>query len=138
EDLEGTAEVQHFHVIKDQNGESAFSVHDNTTASASISTRMSGAIRRLTSTMLVAGRTSLKNSPWALPICSHWSMLTTYIRVRTTSCNVAPSFRSATSMFLRAWIAWAYGSPWPTMLPSSTVAVVPDTNTNGPARTALE
>ena len=30
-------------------------------------------------------------------------------------------------MFLSAWIAWAYGSAMPTMLPSSAVAVVPDT-----------
>jgi hypothetical protein len=37
--------------------------HFSTTASASISTRMSCEINRLTSTMLVAGRMSLKNSP---------------------------------------------------------------------------
>src|SRR5262249_4428851 len=128
----------HSHIVEEHDGEDACPAHDDTTASASISTRMSGAIRRRTSTMLVAGRTSLKNSPCARPTCSHWSMLTTYIRVRTTSCSVAPSFTSAASMFLSAWTAWAYGSPWPTMLPSSAVAVVPETNTNGPVRTALE
>src|SRR5258708_4898257 len=135
EDLERPAEVQHFHVVKEQDGESSCPVHDDTTASASISTRISGAISRLTSTMLVAGRMSLKNSPCALPTCSHWSMFTTYIRVRTTSCNVAPNLSRAASMFLRAWTACANGSPWPTMPPSSAVAVVPETNTNGPART---
>ena len=35
-------------------------------ASASISTRISGAMRRLTSTMLVAGLILPKNSPWAI------------------------------------------------------------------------
>jgi len=68
------------------------------------------AIKRLTSTMLVAGRMSLKISPWAEPICSHWSMFATYIRVRTTSCNVAPSL--------------------PATAPSGAVAVVPEMNTN--------
>jgi hypothetical protein len=45
-------------------------------ASASISTSISGAMRRRTSTMLVAGRISPKNSPWARPISSQSSMLT--------------------------------------------------------------
>lgn len=48
-----------------------------TMASASISTSISGMIRRLTCTMLVAGRIALKNSPCALPIFSHSSMLVT-------------------------------------------------------------
>lgn len=46
-------------------------------ASASISTSISGMIRRLTCTMLVAGRIAPKNSPCALPIFSHSSMLVT-------------------------------------------------------------
>src|SRR5262249_59612524 len=80
EDLERPAEVQNLHVVEDQDRQGSCLVHDGTTASASISTRISGAMRRLTSTMLVAGRTSLKNSPCARPTCSHWSMFTTYMR----------------------------------------------------------
>ena len=45
-------------------------VYFATTASASISTNISGSIKRLTSTMLVAGRISLKNSPCATPTFS--------------------------------------------------------------------
>ncbi len=55
------------------------------TASASISTSISGEINLLTSTMLVAGRIAPKNSPCARPIFSHSPMLVTKIRVRTTS-----------------------------------------------------
>jgi hypothetical protein len=44
-------------------------------------------------------------------------MSTTYTRVRTTSCNVAPNRSSAASTFLSAWTAWAYGSPWPPASP---------------------
>src|SRR5688572_30433632 len=47
------------------------------TASASISTSISGLIKRLTSTMLVAGRISRKNAPWARPIFSQSSMFVT-------------------------------------------------------------
>src|SRR5260370_11622078 len=43
----------------------------STTASASISTSISGAISLLTSTILVAGRTSPKHSPPAPPPFSH-------------------------------------------------------------------
>ena len=42
-----------------------------TTASASISTSISGEISRLTSTMVAAGRMLPKTSPWALPISPH-------------------------------------------------------------------
>jgi len=42
-----------------------------------VRTRISGAMRRLTSTMLVAGRTLPKHSPWADPIFSQSAMLTT-------------------------------------------------------------
>ncbi|MDF2626715.1 MAG: hypothetical protein K0R39_546 [Symbiobacteriaceae bacterium] len=54
-------------------------------ASASISTSMSGSISRLTSTMVATGRMVRKNSPCARPMASAWSMLVTYMRVRTTS-----------------------------------------------------
>src|SRR5688500_15633202 len=47
------------------------------TASASISTSICGSIRRLTSTIAVAGRISPKNSPWARPTSSHrWMSVT--------------------------------------------------------------
>ena len=47
------------------------------TASASISTSISGEMRRLTSTMLVAGRTWPRNSAWARPTSSQRSMSVT-------------------------------------------------------------
>src|SRR6266850_6220648 len=68
-------------------------------ASASISTNISGAISRLTSTIVVAGRMSLKNSPCARPTWVQSSMLVTYIRVRITSLREAPAAWRAWSMF---------------------------------------
>jgi hypothetical protein len=56
-------------------------------------------------------------------------MSVTYIRVRTTSRIDAPARRSADSMFCSVCIAWAYGSPTPTIFPSGPVAVVPATCT---------
>ena len=47
------------------------------TASASISTRISGAIRRDTSTIEHAGRIAANASPCARPTASHWPMSTT-------------------------------------------------------------
>src|SRR5205807_1490196 len=41
-------------------------------------------------------------------------------------------------MFRRICTVWAYGSPAPTILPEASVAVVPETCTKGPARTARE
>jgi hypothetical protein len=49
----------------------------DTTASASISTSISGEINALTWTIDVAGRTSRKNSPCALPTFSQSAMLIT-------------------------------------------------------------
>jgi hypothetical protein len=49
----------------------------STIASASISTSISGEINRTTCTMLVAGRTSPKNSPWARPIASQSRSMST-------------------------------------------------------------
>src|SRR5260370_15136847 len=60
------------------NHESRVTSHESPiTASASISTSISGAISLLTSTMLVAGRISPKNSPCALPTFSHSAMFVT-------------------------------------------------------------
>jgi hypothetical protein len=80
-----------------------------TTASASISTSISGETRPFTSTIVEAGRMFRKNSPCALPIFSstsrvvdHSAMFVTNTRVRTTSLRLAPAFRSAGSMFLMA------------------------------------
>src|ERR1700723_1026311 len=77
------------------------------TASASISTSISGEISALTCTIEVAGRMSRKNSPCALPIFSQSAMLMTNIRVRTTSFNVAPAFFRAASIFFSVCMFWA-------------------------------
>ena len=74
---------------------------DSTIASASISTSISGEMRRLTSTIVVAGRISPKNSPCALPTLSQLSMFVTYTRVRTTSARLAPA-RSRAAWMLRS------------------------------------
>ena len=115
----------------------SFFVHSNT-ASASISTSISGEINLLTSTMLVAGRIAPKNSPCARPIFSQSAILVTKIRVRTTLFKEAPAFTSAASIFRIVCIVCAYGSPTPTILPSGPVAVVPETAIAFPIRTALE
>jgi hypothetical protein len=60
------------------------------------------------------------------------------MRVRTTSVSDAPARSKARSMFASACVACAAASPLPTTVPSSPVAVVPDTNTCGPTRTARE
>ena len=53
----------------------------------------------LTSTMVVAGMTSRRNSPWARPSSSQSEMSVTNIRVRTTCSRPAPRRFSAASMF---------------------------------------
>ena len=60
------------------------------------------------------------------------------MRVRTTSPRQAPAAASARSMLAIACRACAYASPLPTIAPSAPVAVVPDTNTWLPMRTARE
>src|SRR3989454_380916 len=64
-------------------------------------------------------------------------MFTTYMRVRTTSSMRAPAFFSADSMLCSVCRACAYAPPSIT-LPSSPVAVVPETCTTLPIRTARE
>src|SRR5579863_4700164 len=115
-----------------ENVEAAHLNCHSTTASASISTRISGEISALTWTIDVAGRMSRKNSPCALPIFSHSAMLVTYIRVRTTSFMLAPAFFKALSMFFKVCTACAYTSPTPMIFPSGPVAVVPETCTYAP------
>src|SRR6266700_2675944 len=60
------------------------------------------------------------------------------MRVRTTSFNDAPALISADSMFLRICTVCWYGSPTPTIFPIASVAVVPETWTILPTRTARE
>ena len=60
-------------------------------AVASISIRYSGAISPFTSTIVVQGFMSLKNSPCALPYSSQRAISVTYILVRTTSFNEEPA-----------------------------------------------
>src|SRR6266849_4845394 len=60
------------------------------------------------------------------------------MRVRTTSASVAPALLSAASMFRIVCTVCVYTSPIPTILPSGPVAVVPDTLTTLPTRTARE
>src|SRR5713226_2584091 len=133
----------HFHLCVHQAyllpGVPPFTSHQSpTTASASISTSISGAISLLTSTMLVAGRISPKNSPCARPTFSHSAMFVTKMRVRTTSFKLAPAFASAASMFLIVCTVCARKSPTPTIFPSGPVAVVPDTVITLPILTARE
>ena len=73
-------------------------------ASASISTTISGSMSFEIWIMAVAGRMSLKTSPWARPYSSQRAMSVTKSRVRTTSLSVAPPLASAFSMFLSVWI----------------------------------
>src|SRR6516164_5490435 len=112
--------------------------HSLTTASASISRSISGEIRLLTSTMDVAGRMSLKNSPWPRATFSQSAMLMTKMRVRTTSFRLAPAFASAVSILRMICTVWTYGSPMPRIWPSGPVAVVPETLMWFPMRTARE
>jgi hypothetical protein len=65
-------------------------------------------------------------------------MSVTYMRVRTTSASDAPARVSARSTFFRVCRAWARMSPAPTTRPLSSVAVVPETLTTLPTRTARE
>ncbi len=101
--------------------------HSVMTASASISTSMSGLTSRLTATSVLAGRMSRNTSPWARPTRSQSAMSVTYIRVRTTSSSDAPACASARPTLRNACTAWAYASPTPTIVPSGPVAVVPAT-----------
>src|ERR1700761_7615988 len=112
--------------------------YPSTIASASTSTSISGEISFEISTMLVAGRIAAKNSPCALPTFSQSPMFVTKTRVRTTSFSPAPAFVSAASMFRIVCTVCAYTSPTPTIFPSGPVAVVPDTLTQFPIRTARE
>src|ERR1039458_2612811 len=112
-------------------------IHGNT-ASASISTRISGEISALTCTIDVAGRMSRKISPCAFPTFSHSAMFVTYMRVRTTSFMPAPAFCNALSMFFKVCTVCAYTSPTPMILPSGPVAVVPETCIYDPTLTARE
>src|SRR5688572_10393009 len=76
-------------------------------ASPSISTSITGSINARTSTMLVAGRISANTSPCARPTaCQSRPMLTTNMRVRTTSSNVAPALARAAPMFVSVCFAW--------------------------------
>src|SRR5262249_59862034 len=88
-------------------------LHHSTTASASISTSISGEISLLISIMLVAGRISAKNCPCARPIRSHSAMFVTKMRARTTSFKLAPTFTCAASMFRIVFSVSAPASPAP-------------------------
>ena len=85
------------------------------------------------------GRISPNTSPWARPTCSQSrSMFTTNMRVRTTSFRVAPALASAASTLRSVRTVCAYASSPPATSPLSLVAVVPDTHTCEPIRTARE
>src|SRR4030095_2526613 len=100
---------------------------------------MLGSISLGTSTIAVAGRMSPKNFPWAAPTFSQLAAIsTTYMRVRTTCFSAAPAFPSADSMLRSVCIACSYALPMPTISPLGPVAVVPDTQTWLPRRTARE
>jgi hypothetical protein len=65
-------------------------------------------------------------------------MFVTKIRVRTTSFKLAPALTKAAPMFWIVCTVCAYTSPTPTIFPSAAVAVVPETLTKFPIRTARE
>src|SRR6266545_1479653 len=119
-------------------GRAAHGPASGITASTSISTNSSGATSRPTWTSVVAGRMSRKNSACALPTRSQSSMFVRKIRVRTTCSSRAPAFSRAASILRRTCTAWRYASPGATTRPSGSVAVVPETTTHGPTRTARE
>src|SRR5690348_16513821 len=112
--------------------------HSVTTASASISTSISGETNPVTSTIVHAGRIFPNTSPCARPTFSHSLMSLTKIRVRTTCSIFAPAFSSATSIFFNVCTVCARASPFPTISPFASVAVVPETHTCAPTRTARE
>ena len=60
---------------------------------------------RCTSTIVAAGRTSRKNSPWARPASSQREMSVTYMRVRTTSASEAPEASAEVKQF----VSWGAG-----------------------------
>src|SRR5436309_1186569 len=97
---------------------------------------MVGSTSRVTATRVVAGRISPNTSLCARPTACQCAISVTYLRVRTPSPKAAPACSGARPMLRSAWTAWAYGSPAPTILPLASVAVVPDTWTTRPTRTA--
>src|SRR5690606_5006898 len=68
-------------------------------ASTSISIRCSGSINRLTSTIVLTGRMSAKNSPCAREYSCQRLISVTNMRTRTTSFSVAPASFKARSIF---------------------------------------
>ena len=107
-------------------------------ASTSISTRCAGSIRRDTSTIVDAGRISLKISPCARPTSCQCEMSLRKIRVRTTSLNDPPAASRALPTIAKMALVCPYGSPGDKTLPSFAVAVVPATEMWLPTRTARE
>src|SRR6185437_6183295 len=78
------------------------------TASASISSSISGDTKPLTCTIVHAGRIFPKTSPCARPILSQSAIFATNNRVRTTCSSFAPAFVSADSIFFSTCTACAY------------------------------
>src|SRR2546423_4208627 len=70
-------------------------------ASASTSTRQRGSRSAETTTIVLAGRTSPKNSPCARPTSSQSAASTRNVRVRTTSSSVEPVSSSAVATICR-------------------------------------
>ncbi len=68
------------------------------TASTSTSTFHAGFISALTTTVVLAGRTSWKCSPWTRLTASKSALSTRYTRVRTTSAKEAPAASRASPM----------------------------------------
>ncbi len=107
-------------------------------ASTSISTSMSSAMSRRTSTIVAAGGCAPKHSAWARPIAGHCVTSVTYMRVRTTSASVPPSSRNAASTISRQRRACAYASPGAWVPPPGRTGAVPPIHTWGPIATARQ
>src|SRR5229473_815093 len=74
--LEAALRTARFYISQARGGD-RFASQLNNTASASISTKISGEMSALTWIIDVAGRISLSTSPWAFPIFSHSAMFVT-------------------------------------------------------------
>ena len=94
---------------------------------ASISTRISGAARALTSTRVEAGKSPVKNSRRASQTLVLLAMRVRKTVIFTTS-DMAPPAASTSDLILpKMTLAWAYSSILPSASGSALRAVMPET-----------
>ena len=107
-----------------------------TTASSSTSTRHCGSSRPATTTMVLAGRTSLKTSPWTAPTASASARWDDQLTGTDHVGGRAPEVTERPSATPQHRWAWTAGSG--STLPSGHTGAVPLTATVSPTRTARE